>query len=828
MSDPLSPHTLTASEEPAAPQPCREANDLVATLAAEMAERWQAGDAALAEEFLARHPELSDDPEAAIQLIYEEICLRQEYGQEASAAQVLCRFPQWRAPLEVLLECHRLLQKESTAPELPAAGEMLGDCRLVAELGRGARGCVFLATQPALGDRPVLLKITPRTGHEHLSLARLQHTHIVPLYAVHDHPERNLRALCMPYFGGTTLARLIEGLQPNPLSQRTGQHLLDLLDQVQAKVSIPLPARGEAREMLGRASYAQAICWIGSCLADALHYAHERGLIHLDIKPSNVLIAADGTPMLLDFHLAREPIRPEGPLPEWLGGTPLYLSHEQQAALTAVHERRPVLLPVDGRADIYSLGVLVYEALGGNVPVLAGISPPLAKINSQVSTGLSDLVQKCLAYDAADRYQDAAALEADLRRHLDDQPLRGVRNRSWLERYGKWHRRRPYSLPLAMMVLAVLIAVLALVRRYQNEATDKQRRANEALWLGKEHLKNQRYEQAVSTLRRGRQLAQEVAGGSELLHELREQLSSAETARDLARRTAQRSLAAEQLHNLVDLLRFQNGAWFTEAATQAKVLKQCRTWWDRRMELLHDGDAPLPSACAARLLPDLQDLGLIWADLRVQLAGNNELAAAHQEALQILAQAEELFGASRVLELERQRSAETLGLDELARVAGQRADLRAPRTAWEHYALGCSLMRAQTPPVPLLGGSPGSLLGQSLYRLGKLSLAVAEFEKALDQEPQRFWPNFYRGMCAYRLDRFEDAVASFSVCIALTASTEGARHTTDQQARCYYNRALAHRALGHTEPARQDYEKARALDPTLPPLISGVRPIRSK
>src|SRR5205807_2341713 len=115
------------------------------------------------------------------------------------------RFPQWRRQVQALLECHHLLAPALAAPLFPAEGEVLGDFRLLTELGRGAHSRAFLAAQHTLADRLVVLKLGPCAGQEHLSLARLQHTHIVPLYSVHEFPALGLRGLCLPYFGGTAL-----------------------------------------------------------------------------------------------------------------------------------------------------------------------------------------------------------------------------------------------------------------------------------------------------------------------------------------------------------------------------------------------------------------------------------------------------------------------------------------------------------------------------------------------------------------------------------------------------------------------------------------------
>ncbi len=313
---------------------------LAEQVAGEMSAAWSRGHRPPAEAFLARDPELDDHPAAAARVIYEEICLREDLGQGPASAELFRRFPYWSAELQMLLDCHGLTRSDD-GPELPTVGEVLGDYRLHTVLGRGRHGCVYLATQTTLADRPVALKVTRRGGREHLSLARLQHPHVMPLYAVHDFPERDLHALCMPYFGGLTLARMIDALETSPPAGRTGRDLLAVLDEART-AWIDAPAWSATRKFLATATYPRALCWIAACLAEALHAAHNRGLLHLDLKPANVLIADDGQPLLLDFHLAHGPIATGDAAPEPLGGTTGYMAPEQRAALAAARGSRRV------------------------------------------------------------------------------------------------------------------------------------------------------------------------------------------------------------------------------------------------------------------------------------------------------------------------------------------------------------------------------------------------------------------------------------------------------------------------------------------------------
>ncbi|TMQ35162.1 MAG: tetratricopeptide repeat protein [Planctomycetota bacterium] len=763
---------------------------LVDRLAEEMAVAWQRGESPPAEVFLERHPELVGDAEEAVRLIYEEVCLRQERGEQIAADELARRFPQWADELSVLLDCHRLMQTPPAAPLFPGVGELLGDLQLVAELGRGKHGRVYLATQTALADRPVVLKITPRRAQEHLSLARLQHTHIIPLYAINDFPDRNLRALCMPFLGGATLARVLEFLHGQPATQRTGRSLTDALEAAQKEAPLRLPGRGSYLEAFACASYVDAVCCLGACLADGLQYAHERGLVHLDLKPSNVLLAADGQPLLLDFHLAREPIRPEEEPPQWLGGTAGYMSPEQEAALGAVQQGRNVERLVDGRSDIYALGVVLYEALGGAMLASAGekrsastlaIRPgsqdkgllasgeevyfpplkPLPQCNPQVSVGLADVVGKCLAARPDDRYPDAAALAADLRRHLAHLPLRGVPNRSLGERWRKWRRRRPN----ASLWMGLLLALAASGATLAAVAAGRYRDVQNALVEGQEQMRRGSYGEAIRTLGRGKAQAESLPGAGRLAETLARQLTQ-----------ARRAQAAMDLHAVADNLRFLAGADLHSLDELQMLESHCRTAWEARGLVADQRIASLEEETEKQVQADLLDLALLWVDLKRQLfqrgQGRDERAAIQA----IFAEGQELLGPCPPLARERRL------LD--ASVSPQDPSPPGPphRGSWEHLALARSLLRS-----------------------GDLEQAAEELAHATEIRPHDFWANFYGGVCAYRRDRFADAVHSFGVAIALApASPE-----------CYYNRALAYAAWGKNDRALRDYDRALALAPGL-------------
>ncbi|HEY2148841.1 MAG TPA: serine/threonine-protein kinase, partial [Pirellulales bacterium] len=691
---------------------------LAETLEAMAADR-RSGGRLPAEKWLADYPELAADSDAAVRIVYEEFCLREEQGERVESAEFYRRFPQWHDGIHVALDCHRLLR---TAPEPEptlTAGQTIGELRLLREIGSGALGKVFLATQPSLSDRPLAVKFTHRRGHEHLSLARLQHTHIVPLYSVLDFPVQDLRALCMPFVGGASWADILESLDSRPLVDRTGQDIVDRLAAAPRDDAATLASVSPAAGFLARSTYVEAVCWIGACLADALSYAHQRGLVHLDVKPSNVLVAADGQPMLLDFHLAREAAQLRDRSFNRLGGTPGYMSPEQVAATEAIRQGQPVPRPVDERSDIYSLGVLLYESLAGQGPPdeIAQSRHALRQANPKVSRGLEDIIHKCLAPIPLARYRDAGLLAGDLRRHLANLPLAGVANRSVVERWQKWRRRKPAALAVVAVATAAVLIVGWIAGFYYRDRV----RGAEALLVKSQHeLTSRDFSTAIQDARSGICDVRWFPWKSDLKNRLAALAQSAERGR-----------AVSTLHDLVEQLRFLDEEKINPERL-ADIAAGCRQIWQARDALGArplDGDDQVGQPLTEQLRLDLLDLAILSARLEIRLPASSGAAASdpRRRAAQILTEARRVCGRSPILDLEERDLAASADNPDRRRST----PIPALNTAWEHYAVGRWLMRHE-----------------------QWDQAEQHFSEALKLEPEHFWARFQMMRLEVQLKRF--------------------------------------------------------------------------
>jgi len=702
---------------------------------------------------------------------------------------------------------------------LPHPGDELAGFRIILELGRGAFARVYLAEEVNLGRRLVAIKVSRPEGEEPQILARLQHSHIVPVHSVADDPVSGLRILCMPYFGGANLAQVLEaagGLVP---THHDGRSLVAALDQVSRNVSSvssrvmarassrrlrparssrpssPAPvilstSRGmhslatsrfrslfsrcfgararpaadagvtapdqdreqdldqPSRQFLHGATAAQAAVWIVARLADGLEHAHSRGLLHRDLKPSNILLAADGTPMLLDFNLSVDvvPSSDDGEINRALvGGTLPYMSPEHLDAFNPRGNTAPEA--VDERSDIYALGLILFEMLAGEHPfseVASGGSlfetielmiaarrtvPSLRARCPQVPWSLDALVAKCLKFDPAQRYARARELAEDLRRFLDDLPMKFCPEPSFRERMGKFTRRHPAlcgttSIALISLVLIGLLAgtvafvydkVQVLAARmslqvFDHDFTESQFLLNTAM-ASKQHL--------------------------------REGLD-------------------------------KSGRALRRLGAESETYPRWRAWQEH---LTPEEDR--------RLREQIVELLMLDARARVALATqrgtDRDRGRAIEQAIAALDRAERMEPqAPSALYAERATYYAALGEADRAAADRRRAAEIVPSTCHDLTLLGSTL---------LAGGDPAA--------------AEDALREALHVDVTSFWAWFVLGHCHYAQRRFLEAAGDFAACSARGPSF----------AWVHFNRGIALARAGRLLDAKLAYDHAIDLDP---------------
>ncbi len=462
-----------------------------------------------ADRYVQLFPQVFDDTHFRTQLAFEEFRLRRRGGEDVTADQVGQKFDvdgsHWPAMKlgadkpEGGSTRRRFTESDLATPVVhyPAAGETFAGYPLVSRIGEGAFSRVFLARQPDLASRLVVLKVTPLCTDESDRLAALQHSSIIPVYSVHN--QGDLSCICMPFLGATTLADLsAHGRRWASLDGPAEELISTIVDRrsstmrtVVADHAEPTPggdgpaAAGEASHVdtLGnglvalsqysRLGYVDALLKLVIGSVEGLAHAHRRGIIHRDLKPANILVADDGTPVLLDFNLA---VSTQDAKTRIVGGTLPYMSPQQLQSLQSGDV-------ADARDDVFSMGVVLYELLSGQLPFACPHSgeafelsnviadrrrPPgsVRSLNAGVSPGLESIINRCIAPASEHRYQDAGELLEDLNRHRQNLPLKFAPDRAIGERLSKWARRHPRmssASTVAFLAAAVLVICTAMI-----------------------------------------------------------------------------------------------------------------------------------------------------------------------------------------------------------------------------------------------------------------------------------------------------------------------------------------------------------------------------
>jgi serine/threonine protein kinase/Tfp pilus assembly protein PilF len=679
---------------------------------------------------LARWPTNPANDQDAARMIFEAFCRHRQKDPSASLQEYLERFPEHREALSDLArqnDFHKSLGSEGRRPQLslPEVGDRLFGFRLVYELGRGSFARVFLAWQEDLASRPVVLKVSNLEGDEPQTLALLQHTHIVPIHSVHEDRNAELRAVCMPYFGGASLSAVLKQVGVGDVDVRSGEELVRALMAVQAPVpsaesgGSPQAMSGNPRvlTLLAGYTYAQAVAWIVARLAEGLQHSHSRGVLHRDIKPSNVLMGMDGQPMLLDFNLAQ--VTRGGQVKVVLGGTINYMAPEHLHSLAA---RDPaVTRQVDHRADIYSLGMVLYEMLVGRGPFAGSTSytplpllveamtvernraaPSLRQALPDAPWNLESIIRKCLAPSPADRYQIAEHLAEDLQRFLDDRPLRYAPELSLAERCRKWRRRHPR---LATAVTVGAVAAVLLISLGAALVGSQRLLAAVQAQLGRtqEHLDRAEAQERRQDFRAGMIralcLVNTTTDGQDQLHAGR--------------------LACEETLGIYQIL--ERDDWQQQPAWQ----------------YLDEPDRRL-------LAEDARELLLLLAWARTAETPND--AAVLREALALVQRCEAVPGLAPIRALWEDRALylERLGEGAAAREARAKAVEIQPACPRDHYQLAISFVRK-----------------------GRRPDAIAELNTALDLNPDHYWSLVQRGICYREQGELLPAAADFGRCVGL-------------------------------------------------------------
>ncbi|MCA9035320.1 MAG: serine/threonine protein kinase [Planctomycetaceae bacterium] len=413
---------------------------LIELVKLDLENRWAAGLRRLVEDYADDFPELTEIPD---ELIFEEYHVRRSHGDKVTADEICERFPSQRSRLLSVLAVTPSLAKslqdrlEGGAWKTVYPGQQIGDFELLLELGAGAFAKVFYARQRSM-QRLVALKVSADRGAEGMTLAQLDHEHIVRVYDQLRMPEKELRLLYMQFVAGGTLQNIIQNMRHYSRAEWNGRLFLSIIDQVVMDRGGTSPEASDLRHQIEEMSWSHLVCWIGARLASALEYAHRQRVLHRDLKPANILLTAEGSPRLADFNISFGAGLEGVSVTDHFGGSLAYMPPEQ---LRAVDPGTNVdATAVNARSDIYSLGVVLWELLTGERPFIdpQAKSGTIEQLKEMIETrqrgprlfrgqipgleetrGLSSVLKLCLSFEPEQRPGDALEVERELQLCMD-------------------------------------------------------------------------------------------------------------------------------------------------------------------------------------------------------------------------------------------------------------------------------------------------------------------------------------------------------------------------------------------------------------------------
>lgn len=406
--------------------------------------KWQSGERTTLHDYVTAYAELGSIDQLPADLIHEAWRVAQSHSAVDSIETFCDGFPAQR-DVVLQIESHHPASSQSQAfsrvaspPEGLAPGHIVCDFELLELLGSGSFAHVFRARQVSLG-REVALKVSQNHGREAKTMASLEHEHIVQVFSESVDADTDLRLLCMQYVPGTNLGSVMGYLRErgddvdagSQLAFADGSQFINAIDELSTG-SVPFQASAlRDRDVLKDGDSVEVVCSLGARLAEALHYAHQQGVLHRDIKPDNILPNPFGRPLLADFNLSSARLTNAEISEEIFGGSLAYMAPEHIAAFDALDPTE--IGAVDCRSDIYALGVVLFELLAGSRPFPPPVSdadasfqldalrkqrlsPPrrLRDIAPDASTAVDEVLAKCLSPDPQDRYQTAAEVQQAL------------------------------------------------------------------------------------------------------------------------------------------------------------------------------------------------------------------------------------------------------------------------------------------------------------------------------------------------------------------------------------------------------------------------------